>query len=125
MNNNNIPEKLDIALNHLARQIKFTKPVNDYLIAKEQFNSDGTAHKIMGDLSAFQKDIRQKQYDNQVTGQDLEQLRTLQKKAQENEVIASYAHSQQEAIDKLREINTEISGLLGIDFATLAKKNRC
>ncbi len=125
MKNNNIPEKLDIALNHLARRIKFTKSVNNYLIAKEQFNSDSTAHKIMENLSAFQKDIRQKQYNNQVNAQDLEQLRTLQKKAQDNEVISSYAYSQQEAIGQLREINKKISGLLGIDFATLAKKNRC
>lgn len=120
-----IPEKLDLDLNNLAERIKFSEPVNRYLVAQEQFTQDMAAHKIMEDLSAFQRDIRQKQYNNQVTQQDLEKLRLLQTKAQENEVINSYAHFQQEAIGQLREINAEISNLLGIDFASLAKKSNC
>ena len=120
-----IPEKLDSALINLAEQIKFSKPVNRYLVAQERFTQDTAAHKIMEDLSTFQKDIRQKQYNNQVTAQDVEKLRSLQTKAQENEVINSYGHSQQEAIGQLREINAEISNLLGIDFASLAKKSNC
>ena len=121
----NVPEKLELALNNLADQIKLTEPVNHYLIAKEQFTHDATAQKIMGDLSTFQKEIRQKQNKNQITPQDLEKLRSLQAKAQENEVINSYSLSQQEAIGKLREINAEISNLLGIDFASLAKNTCC
>ena len=35
------------------------------------------------------------------------------------------AYSQQEAISHLSEINAEISNLLGIDFASLAKKTNC
>ncbi len=121
----NVPEKLIISVNLLADQIKLTEPVNRYIIAKELFTQDTTAHKIMEDLSAFQRDIRQKQNKNQVTQQDLEKLRSLQTKAQENEVIKSYSLSQQEAIGKLREINAEISNLLGIDFASLAKNTSC
>ena len=120
-----VPEKLDLALINLAERIKFTEPVNRYLIAQERFAQDKEAHKIMEDLSAFQKDIRQKQYNIQVTSQDLEKLRSLQTKAQENEVINSYGNSQQEAIGQLREVNAEISNLLGIDFASLAKKSSC
>ena len=69
--------------------------------------------------------IRQKQSSNQITQQDLQELRSLQTKAQENKVITSYANSQQEAIAQLREINAEISSLLGVDFASLAKKSGC
>ena len=121
----NIPENLELALNNLAERIKFSEPVNNYQFAQEQFIQDATAHKIMEDLSDLQKDIRQKQNKNQITSQDLEKLRLLQTKAQENEVINSYVLSQQEAIGKLREINEEISNLLGIDFASLAKKSNC
>ncbi len=121
----NVPEKLIISVNLLANQIKLTEPVNRYIIAKELFTQNATAHKIMEDLSAFQRDIRQKQNKNQVTQQDLEKLRSLQTKAQENEVINSYTYSQQETIGKLREINAEISNLLGIDFASLAKNTSC
>lgn len=121
----NVPEKLELALNNLAERIKFSEPVNRYLVAQERFTQDVVAHKIMEDLSAFQRDIRQKQYNKQVTQQNLEKLRLQQTKAQENEVINSYAQSQQEAIGHLREINAEISNLLGIDFASLAKKSNC
>jgi cell fate (sporulation/competence/biofilm development) regulator YlbF (YheA/YmcA/DUF963 family) len=120
-----IPENLELVLNNLAERINFSEPVNNYQIALERFTQDMAAHKIMEDLSDLQKDIRQKQNKNQITSQDLEKLRLLQTKAQENEVINSYAHSQQEAIGKLREINAEISNLLGIDFASLAKKSNC
>jgi cell fate (sporulation/competence/biofilm development) regulator YlbF (YheA/YmcA/DUF963 family) len=120
-----IPENLELALNNLAERIKISEPINNYQIALKLFTHDVTAHKIMEDLSALQRDIRQKQNNNQITQQDLEKLSLLQTKAQENEVINSYARSQQEAIGKLREINKEISTLLGIDFASLAKKSNC
>ena len=120
-----IPEVLELALNNLAEKIKFSEPVNNYQIALERFTQDAEAHKIMEDLSAFQKYIRQKQNNNQITQQDLEKLRSLQTKAQENKVITSYAHSQEEAIGQLREINAEISSLFGMDFASLAKKSSC
>jgi cell fate (sporulation/competence/biofilm development) regulator YlbF (YheA/YmcA/DUF963 family) len=121
----NIPEKLELALNVLAERIKFSEPINSYQNAQELFIQDTAAQKIMKELSAFQRDIRQKQYNNQVTTQDLEKLRSLQTKAQENKVITSYMHSQQEAIGQLREINAEISSLFGMDFASLAKKSSC
>lgn len=120
-----IPEKLNLALNNLAEKIKFSEPVNNYQVALERFTLDDEAHKIMVDLSAFQKVIRQKQSNNQITQEDLQKLRLLQTKAQENKVITAYANSQQEAIGHLREINAEISSLFGMDFASLARKSSC
>jgi cell fate (sporulation/competence/biofilm development) regulator YlbF (YheA/YmcA/DUF963 family) len=120
-----IPETLELALNNLAEKIKFSEPINKYQVAEDMFTQDAEAHKIMVDLSAFQRYIRQKQNNNQITEQDLEKLRSLQTKAQENKVIISYMHSQQEAIGQLREINAEISSLFGMDFASLAKKSTC
>jgi cell fate (sporulation/competence/biofilm development) regulator YlbF (YheA/YmcA/DUF963 family) len=120
-----IPETLELALNNLAERIKYSEPINNYQNAEGRFNQDTVAHKIMEDLSALQKDIRQKQNNNQITQQDLEKLRLLQAKAQENKVITSYMQTQQEAIGQLREINAEISSLFGMDFASLAKKSNC
>ncbi|MEL7654514.1 MAG: YlbF family regulator [Bacillota bacterium] len=120
-----MPINLESAVNKLATRIKYSEPINRYLDAQEKFKQDETAHQIMEELSSTQKLIRQKQFDNQVTPQDLEKLRSLQEKAQENNLINFYAYSQQEAISHLREINAEISNLLGIDFASLAKKTNC
>lgn len=121
----NMPESLEMALNNLAEKIRFSESVNNYQIALNQFTQDAEAHKIMEDLSAFQREIRQKQSNNQITQQDLEKLRSLQTQAQNNNVITSYAHLQEEAIGQLREINAEISSLFGMDFASLAKKSSC
>jgi hypothetical protein len=44
---------------------------------------------------------------------------------QRSPVIMEYAQFQQEAVNFLREINNEISELLGINFATFAHHATC
>jgi cell fate (sporulation/competence/biofilm development) regulator YlbF (YheA/YmcA/DUF963 family) len=60
-----------------------------------------------------------------VTQSDVEELRAVQTQVQANPAIIAYAQSQQDAVNFLREINQEISQLLGVDFATLAKQSTC
>lgn len=123
--NNKIEGNLETAVNNLAASIQYTEPVNKYLTARDIYEKDPDARKVMEELSEHQKLIRQKQTNNSITADDLQKLRSLQVKAQENKAISSFAFSQQEAIGYLREINTEISNLLGIDFASLAKNTCC
>ena len=123
--NKTIEGNLETAVKNLAASIQYTEPVNKYLTARDIYEKDPDARKVMEELSEHQKLIRQKQTDNSITSDDLQKLRSLQVKAQENKAISSFAFSQQEAIGYLREINTEISNLLGIDFASLAKNTSC
>lgn len=123
--NNKIEGNLETAVNNLAASIQYTEPVNKYLTARDIYEKDPDARKVMEELSEHQKLIRQKQTNNSITADDLQKLRSLQVKAQENKAISSFAFAQQEAIGHLREINTEISNLLGIDFASLAKNTCC
>lgn len=123
--NNKIEGNLETAVNNLAASIQYTEPVNKYLTARDIYEKDPDARKVMEELSEHQKLIRQKQTNNSITADDLQKLRSLQVKAQENKAISSFAFSQQEAIGYLREINAEISNLLGIDFASLAKNTCC
>ena len=125
MTNNILTEPLKTAVNQLANTIQFSEAVSRYLTAQKEFKTDQSAHQLLEELSETQKLFRQKQMENKVTSEDLEKLRSLQAKAQENKVITDYAYSQQIAIGHLREINAEISSLLGIDFATLAKNTSC
>jgi cell fate (sporulation/competence/biofilm development) regulator YlbF (YheA/YmcA/DUF963 family) len=120
-----IDGNLGTAVNTLAVNIQYTEPVNRFLTAREKFDQDPTARKIMEELSEHQREIRQKQTSISISADDLEKLRSLQVKAQENKAISTFAFAQQEAIGYLREINTEISNLLGIDFASLAKNTNC
>lgn len=123
--NKTIEGNLETAVKNLAASIQYTEPINKYLTAREIYEKDPDARKVMEELSEHQRSIRQKQTDNSITSDDLQKLRSLQVKAQENKAISSFAFSQQEAIGYLREINTEISNLLGIDFASLAKNTSC
>ena len=120
-----IPEGLQKALTHLVDQIVHLEPMLAYQKARERFNTDVEAKSMMKQLSEVQSEIRQKQYDNKVSVEDLQALKELQAQVQQNEVIISYAQSQQDAITKLREVNAGISSLVGTDFAALAKNNSC
>ena len=86
---------------------------------------DVQARSLLEHLSKLQGELRRKQNSNAVTQSDVDELRALQKQVQANSVIMAYAQSQQEAVNFLREINAEISQLLGVDFAALAKQSTC
>ena len=88
-------------------------------------NSDSEAHGLLELLSTLQAALRHKQNANNVTQTDVEELHAIQEQVQANTVIMAYAQSQQGAVTFLREINSEISHLLGVDFAALAKQNSC
>lgn len=120
-----MPEGLQIALTNLVDQIVHLAPMLAYQKARERFNTDIEAKSMMKQLSEVQNEIRQKQFDNQVSVEDLQALKELQAQVQQNEVIISYAQSQQDAITKLREVNAGISSLVGTDFAALTKNNSC
>jgi hypothetical protein len=55
----------------------------------------------------------------------VDQLRALQSVAQANRLIMDYVRTQQFAIDYLREVNRDVSELLGVDFASLARRPGC
>ena len=95
-----------------------------YRQAHARLHTDQEARTLLEQLTQSQERLRQKQAGG-VTQSDLDELRALQTKVQHNRAIMDYAHSQQEAVDFLREINAEISGLLGVNFATFANHATC
>jgi cell fate (sporulation/competence/biofilm development) regulator YlbF (YheA/YmcA/DUF963 family) len=124
-NNGTIPPELNVATDELIRNLVSSKPLADYARAREQMHSDPQAHALLERLSGLQTDIRRKQAGGAVTQEDLKNLRAAQADVQSNGAIIAYAVSQQEAVSFLREINREISELLGMDFASLARQRTC
>jgi cell fate (sporulation/competence/biofilm development) regulator YlbF (YheA/YmcA/DUF963 family) len=112
-----------------------TQSLTDNLLASEVFiryqqtharyNVDNEAAALMDQLSKSQARVRQKQAKGGVHQAEIDSLRLLQQRVQRNPVILEYAQSQQEAINFLREINSEISELLGVNFATFANHATC
>lgn len=96
-----------------------------YQQARTHFNADHEAQDLMDQLSKSQARLRQKQSRGEVNQAEIDSLRLLQQRAQRNSVIMEYAQSQEEAVSFLREINGEISQLLGINFAAFANHSTC
>lgn len=127
MNNNTSPLTLELqqATESLIENLIASEAFRVYHRAQQELNSDPQARSLLERLSALQADLRRKQSPNAVTQADIEELRTVQRQVQTNRAIMQYARSQQDAVNFLREINVEISQLLGVDFAALAKQNTC
>lgn len=96
-----------------------------YKRAQVRLNEDHQAHALLEQLSQTQANLRKKQAHGSVTQVEVDELRAIQEQVQKNTVIMDYAGAQQQAVDFLREINTEISQLLGINFASLANHSTC
>ena len=107
----------------------------DHLLASEAFmhyqetrkliNEDEEARTLMERLSHAQSTVRQQQVNGNVGQAEVDSLRLIQQRVLRNPTILDYAQAQQEAVESLREINGEISQLLGIDFASFANHSTC
>lgn len=120
-----IPETLYQATQSLADNLASSEPFVHYFQARQAFEADSDAQSLLKDLSSIQREIRQKQQRGQVTQEDIDVLRAMQQQAQSNETMMQYANTQQNAVNFLREINQEISQLLGVDFAALSRQTGC
>jgi cell fate (sporulation/competence/biofilm development) regulator YlbF (YheA/YmcA/DUF963 family) len=120
-----IPETLYQATQSLADHLAASEPFAHYFQARQAFEVDSDAQSLIKDISSIQGEIRQKQQRGQVTQEDIDVLRAMQQQAQSNETIMQYANTQQNAVNFLREINQEISRLLGVDFAALSRQTGC
>jgi cell fate (sporulation/competence/biofilm development) regulator YlbF (YheA/YmcA/DUF963 family) len=120
-----LPDRLKEAAEGLAENLLAAEPFVLYDRANIRLNADTQSRNLLEQLSTVQAKIRSGQTNGGVTRQDIDQLRALQSEVQQNQAIMDYARAQQNAINYLREINQEISQLLGMDFATLARQTSC
>ena len=109
----------------LIENLLGAEPFILYDRAQTRLNTDRQAMKLLEQLSTGQANIRKQQGNGSVTPQEIEHLRALQNEVRQNQTIMEYAQAQQAAVNYLREINQEISQLLGIDFASLARQSTC
>jgi cell fate (sporulation/competence/biofilm development) regulator YlbF (YheA/YmcA/DUF963 family) len=86
-------------------------------------HADPQAMQLLSDLSALQQKIRRQQNTGAISQVDLTQLRALQSAVGTNETIQEHLMTQELAVAFLREVNQEISQLLGVDFASLARRS--
>lgn|SRR5512144_36511 len=117
--------QLEEATQSLVNNLLASEAFAHYQNARAHFNGDPEARGLMDQLANAQARLRQKQSSGGVGQAEIDSLRLLQQRVQRNSVIMAYAQSQEEAVNFLREVNGEISQLLGINFATFANHSTC
>ncbi len=110
------------AASGLTGNLAQSEPFIRLKAAEQRLQADPQALQLLNDLSVLQQKIRQQQYSGAISQPDLTQLRSLQSAVGANETIQDHLLTQELAIALLREVNQEISQLLGVDFASLARR---
>jgi cell fate (sporulation/competence/biofilm development) regulator YlbF (YheA/YmcA/DUF963 family) len=120
-----LPADVQEALEALTENLLHAEPIVAYHRARARLESDSAANDLLKCLSQAQADLRGRQARGAVTQADLDRVRTLQREAQSNRIVVDYAEAQQAANAYIPTVNQEISALLGVDFATLARSTCC
>lgn len=120
-----LPPQLQEATESLINNLLASEAFVHYQNAHARFKADQEACDLMDQLAKLQARLRQKQVAGEVNQAEIDSLRLLQQRAQRNSVIMDYSQSQEEAVNLLREINSEISQLLGLNFASFANHATC
>lgn len=106
----------------LAENLTQSEPFLRLHESEHNLNQDVEANRL---ITAFNK-LRQKIITDQNAGKfnesDIHQLRSLQLEIAENQTIQEVNLAQESAKELLREVNQEISQILGFDFSLFAKR---
>jgi cell fate (sporulation/competence/biofilm development) regulator YlbF (YheA/YmcA/DUF963 family) len=113
------------ATESLGTTLRQAEPVVFYHLARETLEANSEATALLKRFSEAQAVVRSRQARGEVTPADVERLRALQREVQANPTILQYVQTQQSALGYLREVNRDISELLGTDFGSLAKRPGC
>lgn len=109
----------------LGQNLAYSAPFLQYRAAEQALMADDHAYTLLNELVRFQGELRRRQIQGTFTAADLERFGRLQADVQANGVIAAFFRAQQDVTLYVQEINREITSLLGVDFAGLARVSSC
>lgn len=112
-----------VAVSELIENLVQSEPFLKYQEAQNKLQADPEAMRLLAELSEMQQNIRAQQYAGNFSEEDLSQLRKLQSEVYTQDVIQEHGYAQELAVAFLREVNQEISSLIGVDFASLARRS--
>ncbi len=118
------PEISEAALK-LGNYLISSEPYVRYARAEQSMDKDDEVRSLMPRLAEAQERVRKAQVNGTINTDDLQALSELRLQVKAIPVIKDYNASQQELAKFLQEINTEISQLLGINFALIARHSSC
>lgn len=111
------------ATSDLAQNIVQSEQFLHYKQSEKLLRSDVKAIALLSEFSELQSKLQSKQPNNSISEKDIQRLRDLQSEITTNDSIQEKELAEEIAAAFVREINQEISGLLGFDFASLARRS--
>ena len=118
------PQMTEAAI-HLGQNLVSAEPFVHFRQVEQALKDDAAALGLLNNLALAQERIRKAQSGGTITPEDLQALGDLQTQVQANPIITEYTARQQELTAFLQGINAEISQLLGINFALIARRSSC
>jgi cell fate (sporulation/competence/biofilm development) regulator YlbF (YheA/YmcA/DUF963 family) len=94
--------------------------------AQQTLRKDREARELLSDYQSMQRSIQRAQMWGGRTAKDeLNELKSLEAKVRSNQIIKSLLDAQKNLQEMLGNLNTEVSSLLGIDFASNSSSGCC
>lgn len=118
-----LSQKMLVATTELAEKIVISEPFTILKDSEAKLTADAEAMQLIHDIAVLQEKIRSQNQTNIIPESEFTRFRELQDKVGANEVIQESGIAQENAIAFLREVNQEISNLLGVDFASLTRRS--
>ena len=106
----------------LAENLVQSEPFLRFQKADRRLHADQETKRLLTEFAELQQKIRAQHYTGAITELDIKRLRELQTTISTNDAIQGHGMAQELAIAFLREVNQEISNLLGVDFASLTRR---
>jgi cell fate (sporulation/competence/biofilm development) regulator YlbF (YheA/YmcA/DUF963 family) len=107
----------------LGEEMAGISVIRNYRALQKKLNEDLSAKELLRRLSASRKELSEKQSSGTFTQDSLNDYSNIQKEVENNPTIREFSLAQQEVMQFMREVNSEISSLLGIDFSSLIPRN--
>lgn len=93
---------------------------------QETLRKDKEASKLLSDYQSTQRSIQMNQmWGGRIAKDELNELRSLEAKVKSNKIIKNLLDAQTRLQEMLGSLNTEVSNLLGINFASNSSAGGC
>lgn len=118
-----LPKNLLEATSQLAENLVQSEQFYRLQEAAQKLQKDKEATALLTEFLTLQQKIRVQQQSTQIAEGDIKRLRELQNAIMSNDTIQEKELAEEYAAAFLREVNQEISNMLGVDFASLARRS--
>lgn len=106
----------------LAENLEQSEPITRFRQATQLLQDDQDAQQLVSEAAELKQIIYAKDASREVMQENFPRLREINNQIARNPMIQEQNQSQEMAIEFLREINQEISTLLGFDFGSMTKR---